>query len=355
MTATFLKARRSAMPGSYPPYDDQITPLPARHPVISVATPGARWALFCCEMALLVAFLSGCGGIYDCTSCQTPPSLASVSMVSADEGWAVGRYGNAYGGFSGIMVHYQDGHWSPVQITGGAAPLSSIDMLSASEGWSVGEQGTILHYSDGLWSKDTSPSSGDLRSVSMVSPTEGWAVGPTVMLHFTNSEWTSVQPIPSLVSVAVDSASDGWAVGGDVIAHYHNGAWTTVTPSFPLTGIMLISVVMASPSEGWAIGNTDHTTEFGGPPVILHYHNGKWQLADNPLTGKDTLTAIALASPEEGWAMGTEGEASVILHYTRLNGWVRVTTPLKITFHGVSMVSPTEGWAVGDGKQLCRV
>jgi photosystem II stability/assembly factor-like uncharacterized protein len=50
-------------------------------------------------------------------------------------------------------------------------------MLSASEGWSVGQQGTILHYSDGLWSKDTSPISGDLRSVSMVSPTDGWAVG----------------------------------------------------------------------------------------------------------------------------------------------------------------------------------
>ena len=162
------------MPGSNPPYDDQITHLPVWHPVVSVATPGAlaRLALFCCGMIPLFAFLSGCGGIYACTTCQTPPSLASVSMVSADEGWAVGRQG-----VEGVIVHYQGGQWSPVQINGGAEPLSSIDMLSASEGWSVGEQGTILHYSDGLWSKDTSPTSSDLNSVSMVSPTEGWAVG----------------------------------------------------------------------------------------------------------------------------------------------------------------------------------
>ena len=345
------------MPGSAPTDHDQIASLPVWHPVVSVATPGAlaRLALFCCAMIPLVGFLSGCGGIYACTTCQTHPSLASVSMVAADEGWAVGRQAGG-----GILVHYQGGQWSPVQITGGAAPLSSIDMLSASEGWSVGQQGTILHYSDGLWSKDTSPTSGDLRSVSMASPTDGWAVGPGVMLHYTNShhdaygDWASVQPIPSLVSVAMDSASDGWAVGNEAIAHYHSGAWTTVNPSFPLIGIMLISVVMASPSEGWAIGNPDHTAGFGGPPVILHYHNGQWQLADNPLTAQDTLTTIALASPEESWAMGTEGDASVILHYTRNNGWVRVTTPLKIAFHGISMVSPTDGWAVGEGNNFVQ-
>jgi hypothetical protein len=152
----------------------------------------------------------------------------------------------------------------------------------------------------------------------------------------------------------MDSASDGWAVGGEVIAHYHDGAWTIVTPSFPLTGIALISVVMASPSEGWAIGNTERTTESSGPPVILHYRNGQWQLADTPLTSQDTLTAIAMASPEEGWAMGADGSASVILHYTRQNGWVRVTTPLKIAFHGVSMVSPTDGWAVGEGNNFVQ-
>jgi hypothetical protein len=164
--------------------------------------------------------------------------------------------------------------------------------------------------------------------------------------------WTPAQPIPNLVSVAMDAASDGWAVGGGVIAHYHDGAWTTVTPSFPLTGIVLTGVVMASRSEGWAIGNTESPNDSGGPPVVLQYQNGQWQLADTPLTTQDTLAAIALASPAEGWAMGTEGSASVILHYTRQNGWVRVTTPLKITFHGVSMVSPTDGWAVGEGNNF---
>jgi photosystem II stability/assembly factor-like uncharacterized protein len=304
---------------------------------------------------LLVGFLSGCGGIYACTTCQAPPSLAlaDVSMISANEGWAVG---SQEGG--GVMAHYQGGQWSPVQIPGGTEPLFSVDMLSASEGWAVGERGTILHYNSGQWGQDPSPTSSELSSVSMVSADEGWAVGPDVLLHYTNSpqntfgDWAPVQPIPNLVSIAMDSASDGWAVGGGVIAHYHDGAWATVTPSFPLTGMLLIGVVMASPSEGWAIGNTDNTTDSGGQPVILHYQHGQWQLADTPLTAQDRLTAIALASPVEGWAMGTEGSASVILHYTRQNGWVRVTTPLKITFLGVSMVSPTDGWAVGEGNHF---
>src|SRR5262249_37069516 len=184
MSVAFLEASRSAMPGCNPPYGNRITSLPVWHPVGRVATRGAlvRLALFCCGVMLLVGFLNGCGGIYSCLTCQTPPSLADISMVSANEGWAVGRQ---EGG--GIIVHYQGGQWSPVQITGGAEPLSSLDMLSASEGWSVGKQGTILRYSDGRWSQDPSPTSSDLSSISMVSPTEGWAVGPDVMLHYTNS------------------------------------------------------------------------------------------------------------------------------------------------------------------------
>jgi len=93
-------------------------------------------------------------------------------MISADEGWAVGRQADG-----GAIVHYQDGQWLLAQITVGAEPASSKDMLSASAGWSVREQGTILHYSDGFWSQDTSPTARDLRSVSMVSPADGWAVG----------------------------------------------------------------------------------------------------------------------------------------------------------------------------------
>jgi photosystem II stability/assembly factor-like uncharacterized protein len=169
------------MPGSNPPYENRITPLPIWHPVVRVATRDAlvRLALFCCGIIPLIGFLSGCGGVYACTTCQTPPSLAGVSMVSANQGWAVGSQEG-----TGIMVHYQGGQWSPVQIPGGTEPLSSVDMLSASEGWAVGERGTILHYSFGLWGQEPNLTSSDLSSVSMVSADEGWAVGPGAMLHY---------------------------------------------------------------------------------------------------------------------------------------------------------------------------
>jgi hypothetical protein len=139
------------MPGSDPTDDDQITPLTVWHPLDSGATLGAlkRLALFCCGMMLLAGFLSGCGGIYLCTTCQASPSLASISMVSADEGWAVGRQGAV-----AIIVHYQGGKWSRVyESSGYSEPLSSIDMLSASEGWSVGSMGPFYATATGSGSR----------------------------------------------------------------------------------------------------------------------------------------------------------------------------------------------------------
>src|SRR5215469_16727473 len=120
MTVAFLEARRSAMSGSTPPFERRITPRPVCHlwhPVVSVARRGVRaracLALFCCGGVLLVSFLSGCGaGITACTACHTPPSLTDVSMVSANQGWAVGSLEGR-----GVLVHYQGGQWSPVQIS----------------------------------------------------------------------------------------------------------------------------------------------------------------------------------------------------------------------------------------------
>jgi photosystem II stability/assembly factor-like uncharacterized protein len=86
--------------------------------------------------------------------------LLDVSMVSRDEGWAVG------GG--GSIFHYSGGAWmiAPSPTT---AQLRSIAMISATDGWAVGENGTILHYTGGVWSTVASPTDSFLYSVAMVS------------------------------------------------------------------------------------------------------------------------------------------------------------------------------------------
>ena len=69
--------------------------------------------------------------------------LNAVTLVSAEEGWAVGS--------DGLIVHELHGVWtrtaSPTNQT-----LNSLTMLSPTEDWAVGEQGTILHYLQGSWS-----------------------------------------------------------------------------------------------------------------------------------------------------------------------------------------------------------
>lgn len=145
------------------------------------------------------------------------------------------------------------------------------------------------------------------------------------------------------------SSGEGWAVGAGVIAHYHNGVWTTLDLSALPSRLALFSVAMVSASEGWAVGENPNT----GAPMILHYQNGQWQLDASPLNiPYGMLNAVAMVSPDEGWALGSDGSNSLIVHYTRAGGWVKVGTPLHIVFNALSMLSPTDGWGVGSNNNF---
>ena len=80
--------------------------------------------------------------------------LSEIQMVSADEGWAVGRSGavTQAGQSSGVVLRYADSKWSQVEVVemGG---LYGLHMLSAKEGWAVGEKGTLVHYKNGAWTR----------------------------------------------------------------------------------------------------------------------------------------------------------------------------------------------------------
>ena len=49
-------------------------------------------------------------------------------------------------------------------------PLYGVAMVSASEGWAVGEEGTLLHYVNGAWQLNPSPTKATLYGVSCLSP-----------------------------------------------------------------------------------------------------------------------------------------------------------------------------------------
>lgn len=168
--------------------------------------------------------------------------IYQIQMLSATEGWAVGP---------ARILHYYAGVWTPtyVRSPGRGAHLKtppsypviqpqalSISMLSANEGWAVGlSQENMLHYQQGQWQIFPSPdAAANLQAVAMISPDEGWAMGidPTndhgVVYHYLHDTWTSVvSPTTQAMShIVMLSPSEGWAVGtGATVLHYSHGTW----------------------------------------------------------------------------------------------------------------------------------
>ncbi len=103
--------------------------------------------------------------------------------------------------------------------------LSDLTMVSPDEGWAVGSVSSAsVVSSSGGGAIIPTPSLQSLESTR------------ALILHFHNCTWTPVAtdyPGARLLSISMDSASDGWAVGnasGKPLAlHYTNGAWTSVT------------------------------------------------------------------------------------------------------------------------------
>ncbi len=271
--------------------------------------------------------------------------LRSVDMLSATDGWIVGD--------KGTILRYQSDRWVKVKSPVSTA-LGSVSMLSPEEGWAMGQD--ILHYHNGVWSLVSGPQHGFIFSVEDSSLSGGWAVGGGgTVLQYTAGQWQAMSaPKIDLNSVAMIASNVGWAVGsggcsGNLL-HYQDGTWSVVENPAPQE--TLWSIAMASPDEGWAVGNTHSDTG-----LILHYSQGQWTEVPSPT--KEFLLGVTLISPAEGWAVGSHG---AILHY--LNGvWSVYTTaiPLESTqppaagvdltpygLSSISMVSPDEGWAVGN-------
>jgi hypothetical protein len=282
--------------------------------------------------------------------------LWDVSMVSADEGWAVGdESGNT------ALWHYVAGKWTETKVTGSQAvdKLHGVSMDSVIDGWSVGENSTFMHYVDGTWENTGTPEGIGtglyVGSIDMISPSEGWAIATdyrsstSSLLHYTNGKWTSTQSPTSgtLSAVNIVSSEDGWAVGDNgTILHYSGGKWRQVASP---TTLSLSGVDMVSKDDGWAIG------ENGTESVILHYEGGKWNKVASP--AHCFLQGISMVSAREGWAVGTsewDYDASmypgVIVHY-KDGKWVKEDLAgmgKLATLHSVSMAATGEGWAVGN-------
>jgi hypothetical protein len=285
-------------------------------------------------------------------------------------------------------MHYQHGTWSPIvlQIQGN---LQSISMVSATDGWAVGQTNgigaLILHYDGQSWKQVFGPTNSDTARVQMLSATVGWAVGNDSILHYDGQSWQH-QALPtslgagtthsvSLLGISMLSVEEGWAVGfimpilnsssstttlpDGIILHYSSGQWRVQQQ---LHHVTLSGIAMLSENDGWIAGRTEALTPSNRAltpsnsrqaesvsPLLLHYSDGQWVQASQPLAGTDgELGEVVMLSPTDGWI---NANGQYMLQY---NGtlWSMVSLPKAPTSHGyfltgLSMLSSHEGWAAG--------
>jgi len=270
-------------------------------------------------------------------------NFGGLSIVNGNEVWAVGK----------SIVRYKGGEWDVMmaKVEEGDS-LLAISMVSSDEGWAVGDKGRIMHYQAGQWQEVASPTKKRLMGVAMTSPEEGWAVGlESTVLHYHQGVWElvseSAKPLIQGVSDIDWMDGEGWIVGGSGIYHYRNEAWQRVASPIddPKLDIGLYAIDMVSPAEGWAVGG-------GKADIILHYNQGEWQSVPSPVKPepyiRQYLYDVAMINEQDGWAVGDKG---VMLHYTQGN-WQPIEPVTRQTLKAIDMVSESKGWAVGEGGTI---
>lgn len=265
--------------------------------------------------------------------------LQAVSVVSANDIWAVGYYENDIGASVTLTMHYNGSGWSvvssPSPDTGNA--LRAVTAVASNDVWAVGyyyESATGLlktlteHYNGSSWSIVSSPSPGAyfsniLNGVTAVSATNVWAVGnyedsssgatDTLLEHWDGASWSQVTS-PNvndvygsqnkLNGVTAISASNIWAVGfyrtpdispnhQALTMHYDGASWTIVSAPSPGPGVEL-NAVAAGGGNVWAVGAYSiygNSSDYGGLIVPKTF------IIKTPTTFSSGAGASASAAP----------------------------------------------------------
>jgi hypothetical protein len=299
-------------------------------------------------------------------------TLDGVSMDSPVDGWAVGTVYNAPNGMGGsknaLLVHYDGHRWitSPDSANFARGNLISVSMVSADDGWAVGSQedashipvaGLLLHYTGGHWRKVDIANTGFMGGgkVQMMSASEGWLYAPvggkgsagreTLIIYYHNGSWRLFSTLPGRALVSMLSVHDGWAVNQmtNAILRYQNGAWSQVAtaPGQPLV------MAMVSPTEGWIAGSVVN----GQNLFAMRYDGSSWSQMTLPAARSSEVDQIAVAGPGDIWIFGridTSTNATTVAWRFNASHWTRVGLNFQAFPTGASMASPTSGWVTGN-------
>jgi FG-GAP-like repeat/Fibronectin type III domain len=219
--------------------------------------------------------------------------LDSVSLDSADDGWAVGFAQPGTDSYNTLAEQWNGTTWTPVTTPNEAQGLSATNIListqslSPSDAWAVG-------YSDESNQSQAQPLAEMWNGTS-------WAVQPAVSVGTVGT---------ALLGVNGDNPDDVWAVGysststyqdDPVIEHWDGTAWTVI-PGDPNVGNAVLTSVSASgPDDAWAVGYTDDFQ-----PVTEHWNGSSWTEVTVPSLGSvELIRSVVDFSATSAWAVGT--------------------------------------------------
>ncbi|HEY1388163.1 MAG TPA: hypothetical protein VGF38_06425, partial [Ktedonobacterales bacterium] len=240
-------------------------------------------------------------------------AIAAVSptdiWIAGDGMWSGAPDGNV------TILHYDGSAWTR-QATPRLSDyfsIASLSMVSPNEGWAVGSAmvdgskgyypptGAILHYVNGAWRMRKTLPGIELRTVSMGSATDGWTGGDLVSLSQTGKMGPNQSPIQS-------DTPKLW--------RYADGQWSEVSVSPPVVIAAegsVTSIAMPSATQGWMFVNSDDGAQSQDQPAsvgpdLFHLEQGRWVQVNTPAVQQRRYVNIiqaALLSPYEFWGVGS--------------------------------------------------
>ncbi|MGQ0504067.1 MAG: WD40/YVTN/BNR-like repeat-containing protein [Myxococcaceae bacterium] len=228
-----------------------------------------------------------------------PYTLTAISLVDANNGWAVGTWNVSVGATVytyGMGLKLANGVWSLTQNSL-AWGLSGVDLADANNGWAVGNSGQLVQISNGVYSPGPPGSTASLRAVALSDARNGWAAGGRILRKLVEGVWSNVVPpaLDSINAMILDDAQNGWAVGTyGTVWRLSAGAWTKVPA---ITDRRLNGVVRSAAGTVWAVG------DYG---TVLRKRGETWEQCSYGTASEPSLNAVS-SSAQGTIAVGTGG------------------------------------------------
>ena len=276
--------------------------------------------------------------------------------------------------------------------------LNSVTVLSANNAWAVGgyfnntapnpQQTLIVHWNGSIWSVVPSPNTGTetnvLNSVTAVSANNIWAVGyynnisETLVEHWNGQSW-SVVSSPNvgtnsnvLYAVAkVPNSSQLWAVGDywdtnstfqPLIEVWNDNSWSVVpNPNLGTTDNLLSGVTSLSAHNVWAVGVSNDISAGLEQTLTEKWNGTSWNVISSPNLGSNGYLHNVVRVPHSNklWTVGDYNNTSTsyetLTEHWNGSKWKIVSSPnpspigpdTVVVLSGVTAISPNNVWAVG--------